>query len=56
MSAEKSSFSKQLEELNSGRQSLERDREKLEAFAQEIEKRSGEIDALCRVGWSLRYV
>jgi chromosome segregation ATPase len=44
------SLSKQFEELKSERRALESDRERLETFASEIERRSREIDELCKVG------
>ena len=46
---EKSSLCRQLEELKVEKKALESDREKLEAFAKEIEKRSAEIDEMCKV-------
>lgn len=50
MSEEKLSLSRQLDELKLERRALENDRAKLETFAGEIEKRSVEIDELCKVG------
>ncbi len=37
------------EELRMERKSIDADRERLEAFAEEIQKRSQEVDELCKV-------
>lgn len=49
MAVERQSFSVEQDQVKSERKLLENDRERLAAFAREMERRSSDIDELCKV-------